>query len=84
MTHAVDLWSAILRVLPRDRWLPLDQLYKRVQAYVGLDDEDFMPSAPGSSEPKWRRNVRNVLQRQKKLGHVEWNRRGSYRLPSAS
>ena len=82
MTHADDLWAAISRALPNDRWLPLSQLYARVQSRVQLDAEDFLPSAPGNDEPKWRRNVRNVLQRQKELGHVEWNGRGAHRLPS--
>jgi hypothetical protein len=81
VTHSVELWQVIRRVLPRDRWLPLSELYARIEAEVRLDAEDFEPSSPRNGEPKWRRNVRNVLQRQKGPGLVLWDRRASYRLP---
>ena len=81
MIHAVELWDAIEQCLKGGRWLPLVEIYRRVEATVRLDPDDFLPSAPGGTEPKWRRNVRNVLQRQKGLGKVLWNGRAAYRLP---
>ncbi len=84
MIHSDQLWKVIQGVLPRDRWLPLGQLYPRIEARVTLDREDFLPSAPTNDEPKWKRNVRNVLQQQKATGKVLWNGHGSYRLPGAA
>ena len=45
-----------------------------------LDDEDLEPQAPGSDIPKWKRNVRNVLQYRKKTGEIEWDGEAKYRL----
>jgi hypothetical protein len=81
MTHADELWNALRHSLSGDCWTPLHEIYRLVEIKVSLDHEDFLPAAPGVDEPKWRRNVRNVLQRQKILGGVLWNGRGSYRLP---
>lgn len=80
VTSHEELWEAVRQSLPREEWLPLALLYNRVRARCRLDDEDFLPSAPGNDVPKWKRNVRNVLQHRKQTGEVEWNRAGSYRL----
>lgn len=82
MTHSDELWDAIQRTLSSDRWMALRDLYRGVEKRVSLDDEDHLPQAPGSDVPKWMRNVRNVLQQRKALGHVLWNGSAQYRLPS--
>jgi hypothetical protein len=79
--HSDELWAAIQRVLRRDRWTRLADLYRGVAQLVPLDPDDFDPQAPGSDTPKWQRNVRNVLQVRKGIGHVLWDRGGQYRLP---
>lgn len=82
MTHLDALWRAIQKTLPRNRWMSLTELYRGVEARVSLDAEDFLPEAPSSDTPKWRRNVRNVLQRRKALNQVLWNGNAQYKLPS--
>ncbi len=47
-----------------------------------LDEEDQEPQSPTSHIPKWKRNVRNVLQNRKKgKGRkIEWDEQGNYRI----
>lgn len=81
MTHSQELWRVIQKTLRRNRWTPLVELYVAVERDINLDREDFFPQAPGSPIPKWKRNVRNVLQQRKSRGDVDWDRDANYRLP---
>jgi hypothetical protein len=78
--HQDELWAAIRGSLHVDRWISLSELYRRVESTISLDPDDHDPDAPGSEGARWKRNVRNVLQRRKALGHVEWDGHGRYRL----
>ena len=80
MTHSDALWKAIKSSLKRHAWTDLPVLYSAVANKTTLDTEDLNPEAPGSNVPKWKRNVRNVLQRQKMLGRVDWDRHARYKL----
>jgi hypothetical protein len=80
MTHLPDIWNCIRTHLPRQRWVPLEEIYALVQSFLRLDREDHEPQSPTSSIPKWKRNVRNVLQYRKGTGDIEWDRQGNYRL----
>ncbi len=82
MTHHAELWDAIRHGLPRGRWTSLADVYALVERSVALDPEDCEPQVAGSSVPKWKRNVRNVLQARKGAGDIEWNGAAGYRLPS--
>jgi hypothetical protein len=79
--HSDEIWMAIQRSLSAERWTRLSALYAAIERILQLDAEDFEPEAPGSSIPKWKRNVRNVLQQRKAWGHVLWERPALYRLP---
>jgi len=59
----------------------VDAIYDIVLGRLKIDDEDLEPQAPGQATPKWKRNVRNVLQRRKGKGDIEWDGAGMYRLP---
>jgi hypothetical protein len=48
-----------------------------LQVEAGLN-EDSDPQSSGSDVPKWKRNVRNVLQYRKNTGDIRWNRKGEY------
>ena len=63
-------------------WSPLARLYELIVEIPGaLDLEDYEPSTPEGDEPKWRRNVRNVLQKDKETPRLEWNpESAAYRL----
>jgi hypothetical protein len=73
MTHLPDIWSIIRFHMPRDTWMVLGDIYDLVEQHTSLDEEDMGPQAPGSTIPKWKRNVRNVLQYRKRTGEVLWN-----------
>ncbi|HEX8207577.1 MAG TPA: hypothetical protein VF587_16055 [Solirubrobacteraceae bacterium] len=67
----------LLRHMKRDAWLTLDDLYRLVEEHGDLTPADWEPDAPNSSGIRWRRNIRNVLQRRKSRvgggGLFEWD-----------
>lgn len=80
MTRLPEMWEAIQRNLPRGKWLQLQEIYETVKKSLPLDDDDYLPQSPSSDLPKWKRNVRSVLQYRKKTGEIEWGRDAMYRL----
>jgi len=80
MTHLPDIWNCIRSKLPRGKWVPLEDIYRLVERLLPLDREDFQPQSPLSDIPKWKRNVRNVLQYRKGVGDIEWDGKGQYRI----
>lgn len=80
MTHLPEIWDCIRAYLPRGRWIPLEEIYALVQSRLRLDPEDQQPQSPTSPLPKWKRNVRNVLQYRKGTGEIEWGKDLGYRL----
>lgn len=80
MTRLPELWNCIVDNLPRDQWVALDDIYSLIERNLNLDAEDNEWQSPSSDIPKWRRNVRNVLQYRKGTGEIEWDERGRYRL----
>jgi len=80
MTHLPEIWDCIVDNLPSRQWASLDEIYHLVERSLSLDDEDDEPQSPHSEIPKWKRNVRNVLQYRKGKGEIEWDGSGQYRL----
>ncbi len=80
MITSPEIWDILLKKMPRECWVSLQQIYKIVERYGSLDREDFYPKAPGSSIPKWKRNVSNVLQNRKDNGAIRWNGKAEYWL----
>jgi hypothetical protein len=83
ITKLHEIWKVIDSEFPRDEWVSLQNIYSLVEANVQLKQDDFLPSAPKSDEPKWMRNVRNVLQNRKTKGDVAWDKNGKYMIPSS-
>jgi hypothetical protein len=77
-----QIWSILVRHMIADRWYELGELYALVEANAVITAADCEPDAPRSTSPRWQRNVRNVLQRRKTMGDLEWDGRGRYRLSS--
>jgi hypothetical protein len=75
-----DIWDVIREKLSNEKWTSLEEIYRIVARNSNLDDEDLEPQAPGSDIPKWKLNVRNVLQYRKKTGEIEWDGEAHYRL----
>jgi hypothetical protein len=80
MIHSPEIWDCIVSKLPKKRWVVLDDIYTLIEHNLNLDAEDYEGQSPSSKIPKWKRNVRNVLQNRKETGKIEWNKHGSYRL----
>ena len=80
MTSQPEMWSALLNHLPAGTWVQLQEIYSVVENVLTLDDEDYEPQSPSSDLPKWKRNVRNVLQYRKGIGQIEWDGNAGYRL----
>lgn len=66
--------------MPIGEWVSIKEIYSIVENNFPLDSEDDEWQSPTSSIPKWRRNVRNVLQYRKGKGDIEWDGQGNYRL----
>jgi hypothetical protein len=79
--NSQQAWDGLLAGARRGEWLPIAEVYAIVQRSVTLDADDERPISPTNSSPRWKRTVRNALQRRKVLGDIEWDRRGKYRLP---
>ena len=82
MIHASGIWNIIKTNMHRGRWISLQDIYSLVERFANLDTDDFEPEFHTSTVPKWKRNVRNVLQR-KKSREIRWDkdRKGMYLLP---
>jgi hypothetical protein len=76
-----EIWSCLVAHMEADRWYRLSELYDLVQTRLTIRAADLEPEAPGSRSPRWRRNVRNVLQGRKQAGEIDGDHKGSYRLP---
>jgi hypothetical protein len=80
MTHLPEIWDCISSKLPRRQWIVFDDIYRLIESNLNLDTEDCEWQSPSSKIPKWKRNVRNVLQYRKGTGEIEWDGYGRYRL----
>ena len=80
MIRLPEIWDIIKEHMQRNEWLSLQDVYDLVSRYCQLDDEDFEPQSPSSDLPKWKRNVRNVLQYRKRTGEIEWDGDAHYRI----
>jgi len=82
ITKLHQIWDVLNERFPRDEWIHLQSIYEMIQSSIQLRPDDFLPSAPNSSEPKWMRNVRNVLQQRKNTGSIAWDKNGKYMIPT--
>ena len=80
MTHLPEIWDCIKNRMPKGQWVALDDIYNLVENTLDLDKEDHEWQSPSSDIPKWKRNVRNILQYRKNTGEIEWDRQGNYKL----
>ncbi len=80
LTHP-EIWAIMQNRLQRGEWITLQEINELMERHGNLDDDDFEPQAPNSDIPKWKRNVRNVLQYRKGKGDIRWDGDARYLLP---
>jgi len=80
MTHHPEIWDCLRQRSPKGEWIQLEEIYSIVEAGLTLDNEDYARQSPSSDIPKWKRNVRNVLQYRKRTGEIEWDGHGGYKI----
>lgn len=80
MIHLQEIWDILRTKERKSDWVSLEDIYQTIERHGALDEADWEPQAPGSDIPKWKRNVRNVLQYRKKTGDVEWDGNATYRF----
>ena len=80
MIRLPEIWNILKGHMIRNEWISLQNIYELVARYGQLDDEDYEPQSPTSDLPKWKRNVRNVLQYRKRSGEIEWDGDAHYRI----
>lgn len=80
MTRLPEIWACLKKNIRKGHWTNIETIYEIVQNSLSLDKEDFQPQSPSSDIPKWKRNVRNVLQYRKKTGEIEWDGNANYRI----
>lgn len=84
-TKIAAMWKVIQDNLPRSEWIDIGQIYKVVNDNLVLQPDDMLPSAPGgTTDLRWRRNVRNVLQQRKQTSEIVWRGNGVYMLPPST
>ena len=66
--------------MSRGSWVLLEEIYQLIENNWNLDAEDFEWQSPTSDIPKWKRNVRNVLQHRKDTGEIQWDGVARYLL----
>ena len=89
VTHAAVLRGLIHRVLKAShpQSVPISEIYDFIEANLDFDSDDFIPPnlhGQPIKEPRWRRNVRNVLKSDTDNNLITNVRRGEYSLPGES
>jgi hypothetical protein len=65
-----------------DHWYDLEAIHQMVLAEDGaVTDVDEEP-VPGSTTPRWKRNLAAVLQKWKRTEELDWDGHARYRLRS--
>lgn len=80
MLSSGEAWRIIDERAPRGEWLPLTKLYELVGSCTDFDGADLRALSAKNSSPRWKRTVRNALQRKKVSGAVAWDGQGRYRF----
>jgi DNA mismatch endonuclease (patch repair protein) len=80
MLSSREAWRILDEYSPRGDWLSLAEIYEIIQSRTELDSADRSAMSERNRSPRWKRTVRNVLQRKKSVGAVEWDGKGRYRF----
>lgn len=80
-TSQMKMWKEIQSNLPKGEWVDLKHIYSIVEKNIKLEPDDFIPAATTTKDPRWHRNVRNILQHRKQTEEVVWSGDARYMIP---
>lgn len=67
--------------MPPNSWLSITEIYALIEQNIGsFQSDDFDPQADYNQQESWKRNLRNVLQQEKRIGRLEWDGKANYML----
>jgi hypothetical protein len=69
VTQTSALWGTLQRHAPKRQWISMPEIFSIIESHSTFDYDDLklLPS----NDPQWKRNVRQLLQDQKKTGRVK-------------
>lgn len=76
------MWNVLKKHLPRDEWVPIEQIYSAIETHLSLVPADFEPAAASGQGVTWQRTVQKVLQYRVKTGELLWPGADRYMLLS--
>lgn len=69
--------------VPKDRWIYITDIYDIIERSIEIfQPNDFDVLAEYNQQPKWKRNVRNALQKLKTNRQILWDGNSNYLFPS--
>lgn len=69
MTGPGEIWRILSVYAPKRRWISIGEVFTIVESRSTLDSEDLRLG--NSLTPKWKLNVRRVLQTKKRKGVIQ-------------
>lgn len=70
MTDDGTLWMTLRKNIPRERWIPIADIFRVVQRSIVLDAEDLKCTNSRSGSLRWHSNVRRILYAKRRDGTV--------------
>ena len=70
MTGLETIWDIIVRHVPVNQPVTMEQIYRIVETFGNLDSEDREPLFPESAMARWRHNVTAVLEYRTSTGEI--------------
>lgn len=78
------MWDVIKEYLPKGEKVGINEIYRLVEDNLELQPDDWEPSSQWNTDPRWKRNVRNILQYRKEKSEIIWIGNGVYMMPATS
>ena len=74
MSKSDEIRTCLEKNAKKNIYLSLSEIYNIIEKNLILDKDDLSSVTNEHKEPKWQRNVRNVLQSDKETSNITWNK----------
>jgi hypothetical protein len=74
MSKSDEIRICLEKYATKKTYLSLSEIYKIIEKNLVLNEDDLSCVTDEHKEPKWQRNVRNVLQSDKESSNITWNK----------